>query len=75
MKMYLRLLLITIIGCFLSETVLAQGCSMCTKTASELGKKAGEGLNVGIIYLAILPLIFMGTVAYIWYKRNYRSSN
>lgn len=43
-------------------------CAICTKTASTLGDKAAKGLNSGIIYLAFMPLIFMGFLAYRWYK-------
>ncbi len=43
-------------------------CAICTKTASTLGDKAAKGLNGGIIYLAFMPLIFMGFFAYRWYK-------
>jgi hypothetical protein len=49
---------------------IAQGCSVCTKTASGLGAESAEGLNTGILYLAALPLTFLATVGYIWYKRN-----
>ncbi len=45
-----------------------QGCSVCTKTASQLGEKGAKGLNTGIIYLAFLPLCIMGTVGFVWYK-------
>lgn len=50
---------------------IAQGCSVCTKTAGELGEKSAEGLNNGIIYLALLPLAIIGTIAFIWWK-HYR---
>ncbi len=52
----------------------AQGCSVCTKTASELGEKGADGLNNGIIYLAFLPLTFMAVIGYLWWKHN-RSVN
>ncbi len=47
-----------------------QGCSVCTKTAAGLEDKSAKGLNGGIIYLAFLPLILMGTVGIIWWKHN-----
>ena len=49
---------------------LGQGCSVCTKTASGLGAESAQGLNNGILYLAALPLLFLGTLGFIWYKRN-----
>ncbi len=36
--------------------VQAQGCAVCTKTASELDSHSARGLNGGILYLAFLPL-------------------
>jgi len=51
----------------------AQGCSVCTKTAAGLDDKSAKGLNGGIIYLAFLPLTIMGTVGFIWYRRNQRA--
>lgn len=61
-------------ACLLSMhmTVWSQ-CAVCTKTASTLGDKAAKGLNGGIIYLALMPLIFMGFLGYRWYKSNKES--
>jgi hypothetical protein len=30
-------------------------CSICTKTAAQIGEEAGKGFNVGILYLAAMP--------------------
>jgi hypothetical protein len=43
-------------------------CSICTKTAQQLGKKPAEGLNAGIIYLASVPFLIAGYVFYRWRK-------
>ena len=43
-------------------------CSMCTKTAQQLGEKPAEGLNSGILYLMFAPFIIVGFVAYRWWK-------
>ncbi len=51
---------------------MAQGCSMCTKTAAGVGKKQAHGLNGGILYLAGLPLLIIGTVGGLWYRANRR---
>ena len=45
-------------------------CSICTKTAAQLGEKPAKGLNAGILYLAFAPLAIIGFVAYKWHKRN-----
>jgi hypothetical protein len=49
-------------------TLNAQGCSVCTKTASTLDSKAARGLNSGILYLAFLPLTILGTVGFFWWR-------
>jgi hypothetical protein len=49
---------------------LAQGCAVCTKIGAGLDDKSAKGLNGGIIYLAFLPLILMGTIGFIWWKYN-----
>ena len=48
----------------------AQGCVTCTNTAANLGNSSAQGLNLGILYLAALPLLFLGTIGFIWYKKN-----
>ncbi|MFT4203246.1 MAG: hypothetical protein QM610_04970 [Chitinophagaceae bacterium] len=45
------------------QVLLAQ-CSVCTKTAEQLGEKPGKGLNVGILYLMVVPLVIIGIVIY-----------
>jgi len=54
----------------LKAAAFAQGCSVCTKTSSQLGEKGAMGLNVGIVYLAFLPLTFIGVLAFIWWRAN-----
>jgi hypothetical protein len=48
---------------------LAQ-CSMCTKTAQQLGEKPAQGLNSGILYLMFMPFLIVGFIAYRWWKGN-----
>jgi hypothetical protein len=43
-------------------------CSICTKTAQQLGHKPAQGMNSGIIYLMIAPLAIIGVVAFRWWK-------
>ncbi|MBL7711345.1 MAG: hypothetical protein JNL13_02730 [Chitinophagaceae bacterium] len=50
----------------------AQGCSVCTQTANQLGEKGADGLNNGIIYLALLPLSFISVLGFVWWKYNRR---
>jgi hypothetical protein len=43
-------------------------CSMCTKTAQQLGEKPAQGLNSGILYLMLAPFTIVGFVGYRWWK-------
>ena len=45
-------------------------CSICTKTAMQLGEKPAKALNGGILYLAFAPFAIVGFVAYRWIKNN-----
>jgi hypothetical protein len=49
-------------------------CSICTKTAQQLGEKTGRGLNAGILYLAGAPLLIVGFIGYRWWKNNKEDS-
>jgi hypothetical protein len=48
---------------------LAQ-CSICTKTAQQLGDGPAAGLNAGILYLAFAPFIIVGYIGYKWWQKN-----
>ncbi len=54
---------------FLPGTVAAQ-CSLCTKTAQQLGEKPAQGLNSGILYLMIMPFAIVGFIGFRWWKNN-----
>ena len=60
--------------CFLlsafSFQLLEAQCSICTKTASQLGEGPAQGLNSGIMYLMFTPFILVGFIGYRWYKIN-----
>jgi hypothetical protein len=43
-------------------------CSICTKTAQQLGEKPAQGLNTGIIYLAFIPFAILGVLAYRFFR-------
>ena len=59
---------------FLVLTALTFGaaaqCSICTKTAQQLGEKPAKGMNSGILYLAFTPFAVIGYVGFRWYKNN-----
>jgi hypothetical protein len=55
----------------LATTINANAqCSICTRTAEQLGEKPAKGLNAGIIYLAITPLAIIGFIGFRWWQRN-----
>ena len=54
----------------MAHVSFGQGCSVCTKVAAGLDDNSAKGLNGGIIYLALLPLAFMGTVGFVWWRHN-----
>ena len=66
MKIFLLILAFFFIA---SQRVEAQ-CSICTKTAQQLGEKPAKGMNGGILYLAFAPFAIVGFVAYRYYKGN-----
>ncbi|MBV8254896.1 MAG: hypothetical protein JO154_20015 [Chitinophaga sp.] len=66
-----KLCYITLIGWMLtiSNQLMAQ-CSLCTKTAQQLGEGPAKGLNNGILMLALTPLAIIGFLAFRWWKSN-----
>ena len=61
--------LIFFLALLYTPTLKAQ-CSICTKTASQLGEKQGKGLNGGIIYLMLTPFAIGGYIGYRWWKNE-----
>jgi hypothetical protein len=54
MKKCIAIFSITLVLLLIMNAADAQ-CSMCTKTAQQLGEKPALGLNNGILYLMIAP--------------------
>ncbi len=69
MKKCLTIFSIIVLLILLHFSVDAQ-CSMCTKTASQLGEKPALGMNQGILYLMGMPFIIVGVIAYRWWKNQ-----
>jgi len=59
------LLLFTLVN----NIAMAQ-CSICTKTAQQMGEGPATGLNGGILYLAAMPFLIFGYIGYRWWKSN-----
>jgi len=72
LKMKKWLLISLLLSCLIAgnlQPVSAQ-CSICTKTASQLGEKPAKALNAGILYLMFTPLAIAGFIGYRWWKTN-----
>lgn len=69
MKQFLLILIISLTLSLLGSVASAQ-CSICTRTAAQLGEKPARGLNAGILYLAATPFAIVGLIAYRWWKRG-----
>jgi hypothetical protein len=70
MKKFLLILFFTF---YLSFFIVENGnsqCSICSKTAQQLGEKPAKGFNSGIIYLMLTPFAVAGYVGYRWWKSN-----
>lgn len=65
----MKRLLLFFIGMWMAFAVQAQ-CSICTKTAQQLGEGPGKGLNGGILYLMIMPLSIGGFIGYRWWMNQ-----
>ena len=56
--------------CFFAFSSVEAQCSICTRTAQQLGDKPARGLNAGIIYLAFTPLAIIGIIGYKWFRKE-----
>lgn len=67
MNSFVRIFTCLVLTLLAGFSALAQ-CSVCTKTALQLGEKPAQGLNQGILYLMFMPFIIVGYIAYRWWK-------
>jgi hypothetical protein len=61
--------------CFLlagSPMAKAQ-CSICTRTAQQMGERPAKALNRGILYLAFAPLAIFSIIGFRWWKSNHET--
>lgn len=70
MQKYFAIAFILVIVFILASVDLQAQCSICTRTAQQLGEKPARGLNAGILYLAFTPLALIGFIAFKWWKKN-----
>jgi hypothetical protein len=64
------MMMMVIFSLLLSNLTAEAQCSICTRTASQLGQKPARALNAGILYLAAAPLLIAGFIGYKWIKNN-----
>ncbi len=69
MKKCALIFLFTIHYSLFTSSASAQ-CSICTKTAQQLGEKPAKGMNSGILYLAFAPFAIVGYIGFRWWKSN-----
>ncbi|WP_090101165.1 hypothetical protein [Chitinophaga sp. CF118] len=67
-----KILQILVVVLFCSFQAMAQ-CSLCTKTAQQLGEGPAKGLNNGILYLALTPLLIIGILGFRWWRSTRES--
>jgi len=70
MKKRALFFIIAILFAVLASQQVSAQCSICTKTASQLGEKPAKSLNAGILYLMITPLGIAGYIGARWWKRE-----
>jgi hypothetical protein len=69
MKKRMFILLLTINSSLLATHAISQ-CSICSRTAQQLGEKPAKGLNAGILYLAFAPFAIGSYIFYRWRKNE-----
>ena len=69
MKQWIKIVFFFIV-LLLTDVVTFAQCSICSKTASQMGEEAGRGLNGGILYLAAAPFLILSYIGYRWWKNN-----
>lgn len=74
MRKKLLLLTTSLLLSAFSVQLLAQ-CSICTKTASQLGEGPASALNSAILYLAAAPFMVMGYIGWRWWKNEKAMNN
>jgi hypothetical protein len=50
-------------------------CSICARTAQQLGERPARALNKGIIYLAFTPLAIFGIIGYRWWMSEHHDEH
>lgn len=65
-----KMFAILLVGLFIAVTTVSAQCSICTKTAQQMGEKPAKALNAGILYLMVTPFAVVGFIGYRLWKQN-----
>jgi len=65
-----RVVTILLVLALAQNYTLNAQCSICTKTAQQMGERPARALNGGILYLAFMPLAIFGYIGYRWWRSN-----
>ncbi len=68
MNKWVLILVFIIVAVVVFSADAAAQCSICTKTASQLGEKPAKALNGAIIYLMAAPFAIVGFIGWRWWK-------
>jgi len=71
----IKLLLFAVAIFFIGWQAAFAQCSICTKTASQLGEGPAHSLNTGILYLMFMPLAIMAYIGFKWWKKEKQFMN
>ena len=66
----IRLIFLLSFQLLLFQTTGVAQCSLCTKTAQQMGEKPAQGMNSGILYLMVMPFAIVGFIGFRWWKNN-----
>ena len=71
-----RLMIILMVSLlFLTVNYSEAQCSICTKTAMQLGEKSATGMNSGVVYLMLAPFAVVGYIGFRWWKNEKEFEN
>lgn len=62
------MILLLVLGLLLVNADMQAQCSICTKTAQQMGERPAKALNAGILYLAAMPFLIFSYIGYRWWK-------
>jgi UPF0716 family protein affecting phage T7 exclusion len=70
MKKWLTVFLLVFFLAALLPGIAGAQCSICTKSAQQMGERPAKALNGGILYLAAMPFLIFGYIGFRWWKSN-----